>query len=362
MGRFTILLGGFSVAHSDEDRFDHSHMYFKPWLLLMLAAGAFQAVAHPAGDDVTIATRRFVDALTPEQRAQALFDLDARERLDWHFIPRQRGGVALKDLTPAQRHQVTGMLGAILSHRGLLQAATIMSLESVLAELEQGRGPVRDAELYYVSVFGRPDEKGTWGWRLEGHHLSLNFVLADGKLASVTPSFWGANPAEVRAGPLRGLRALGDEQDLGRALLGLLTGEQRRKAIVATNAPSDIILTPNREAELLSPPGIGATEMTGDQVTRLRDLVGQYVRRYRSEVADEELARIEQAGFDKLHFAWAGSTRPGEAHYYRVQGPTFILEFDNVQNGANHIHTVWRNIGRDFGADVLAEHYRAHPH
>jgi hypothetical protein len=337
-------------------------MYSKPWLLLMLAVGCSQTVAHPSGDDVTTATRRFVDALTPEQRASAVFDLDSRERLNWHFIPRERAGVALKDLTPAQRHLVTGMLGAVLSHKGLLQATTIMSLESVLAELEQGRGPVRDAEMYYVSVFGRPTDKGAWGWRFEGHHLSLNFVLADGKLASVTPSFLGANPAEVRSGPLQGLRALSGEEDLGRSLLGMLTEEQRGKAIVSKDAPADIILSPNREAELLSPRGVGGTELTESQASALRDLVTQYVRRYRSDVADEELARIEQAGFDKLHFAWAGSGKPGEPHYYRVQGPTFVLEYDNVQNGANHIHTVWRNIGRDFGVDVLAEHYREHPH
>jgi hypothetical protein len=337
-------------------------MYSKPWFFLILAAGLLRTVAHPAGDDVTTAARRFIDALTPEQRASAIFDMDARERLNWHFIPRERAGISLKDLTPAQRHLVTGMLGAALSHRGLLEATTIMSLESVLAELEQGRGPVRNAELYYVTIFGQPTEKGAWGWRFEGHHLSLNFVLADGKLASVTPSFFGANPAEVKSGPLRGLRTLATEEDHGRALLGMLTEEQRRKAIVSGDAPSDIILSPNREAELLSPAGIGATELTTAQVSALRDLVTQYVRRYRTEVADEELARIEKAGFDKLHFAWAGSGKPGEPHYYRVQGPTFVLEYDNVQNGANHIHTVWRNIGRDFGVDVLAEHYRAHPH
>jgi hypothetical protein len=239
-----------------------------------------------------------------------------------------------------------------------------MSLEAVLAELEQGRGPVRDAELYYVSVFGEPSEGGTWGWRFEGHHLSLNFLVVKGHLVAVTPSFWGANPAEVRNGPRQGLRALASEDDLGRALLVSLNEEQRRRAVVSSDAPSDIILSPNREAELLTPAGLGAREMNGEQVALLRRLIEAYVRRYRAEVADEELANIERSGIDQLQFAWAGATAPesGQAYYFRVQGPTFVLEFDNAQNQANHIHTVWRNVGRDFGTDALAEHYRSDPH
>jgi len=154
------------------------------------------------------------------------------------------------------------------------------------------------------------------------------------------------------------------EDDLGRALLNLLIAEQRRRAVVSSNAPSDIILSPNREAELLTPVGLGAREMNGEQVALLRRLVEVYVRRYRAEVADEELANLERAGIDQLQFAWAGASAPesGQAYYYRVQGPTFVLEFDNAQNEANHIHTVWRNVGRDFGMDALAEHYRSDPH
>jgi hypothetical protein len=148
------------------------------------------------------------EALAPDQKEKAVYELEARERLDWHYVPRERGGISLKELTPAQRHLATGLLGAVLSQRGMLQATTIMSLEAVLAELEQGRGPVRDAELYYVSVFGEPAEAGSWGWRFEGHHLSLNFLVVKGHLVAVTPSFWGANPAEVKSGPRQGLRTM----------------------------------------------------------------------------------------------------------------------------------------------------------
>jgi hypothetical protein len=340
-------------------------MSWKAWVVLIATAGFFGiAAAHPVTEDLSVAARRFVEALGPDQKAKAVYPIEARERLDWHYVPRERGGISLKELTPAQRHLATGLLGAVLSQRGLLQATTIMSLEAVLAELEQGRGPVRDAELYYVSVFGEPSEGGTWGWRFEGHHLSLNFLVVKGHLVAVTPSFWGANPAEVRNGPRQGLRALASEDDLGRALLVSLNEEQRRRAVVSSDAPSDIILSPNREAELLTPAGLGAREMNGEQVALLRRLIEAYVRRYRAEVADEELANIERSGIDQLQFAWAGATAPesGQAYYFRVQGPTFVLEFDNAQNQANHIHTVWRNVGRDFGTDALAEHYRSDPH
>jgi hypothetical protein len=323
---------------------------------------ACAALAHPAPDEMEVAARRFMAALTPEQRVRAVYPLDAPERLDWHYVPRQRGGVSIKELTPAQRHLATGMLGAVLSQRGILQATTVMSLEAVLADLEQGRGPVRDAELYYVSIFGEPEKDGTWGWRFEGHHLSLNFLVVRGELVGVTPSFWGANPAEVRLGSRKGLRALAEEEDLGRALLEALNEAQRRQAIVSTNAPADIILSPNRQAELLSPAGLSAAEMAPAQIALLRRLVETYVRRYRGEVAEAELGVMERAGIEKLHFAWAGSVRAGEPYYYRVQGPTFVLELDNTQDRANHVHTVWRSAARDFGADALAEHYLAEPH
>ncbi len=338
-------------------------MRWKPCIILISLGGLVScATAHPVTDDMTEAATRFVAALSPEQKGKVMFDLDAHERLNWHYIPRRRAGLPLKELTSGQHHLATGMLGAALSQRGMLQATTIMSLEEVLAELEQGRGPTRDAELYYVSIFGEPDARGTWGWRLEGHHLSLNFLIVQGALVSVTPSFMGSNPAEVRTGPRQGLRVLAEEEDLGRSLLETMSEEQRRKAIITTKAPADIILSPNREAELLNPAGLAVTEMNGEQVALLRHLVRQYVRRYRTEVAEDELTKIDNAGFDRVHFAWAGSTETGEAHYYRVQGPTFILELDNAQDHANHIHSVWRNVGRDFGLDVLAEHYRTEPH
>ncbi|RME94331.1 MAG: DUF3500 domain-containing protein [Verrucomicrobia bacterium] len=313
---------------------------------------------------MTTAVQRFLAALDPHQQALARFPMDARERLDWHYVPRERRGLSLKAMSPAQQHLAHALLATALSHRGYLQAATIMGLEEVLREIEQGRGPARDPELYFVSIFGKPGGKAPWGWRFEGHHLSLNFTVAPDIGLRATPSMFGSNPAEVRRGPRRGLRALALEEDLARQLLASLSPEQRRRAIVSDRAPRDIILTPARAAGPLPPFGLAAVDMTPEQQVLLERLIRLYLDRYRPGIADEAFRRIEAVGLARVHFAWAGGAQPGEGHYYRIQGPTFILEFDNTQNDANHIHTVWRDFEGDFGADLLRRHYQSgdHPH
>lgn len=329
-----------------------------------LLALALPGRAHdhsPAGD-MADAARAFLNALSEDQRKTATFEFQSPERVNWHFIPRDRKGLAWKDMSAAQRHLATALLASGLSHRGMVKATTIMSLEQVLLELEQGRGPKRDPEAYYWTVFGKPDAQGAWGWRVEGHHLSLNFTVADGKVASATPSFLGSNPGEVRQGPRAGLRALGAEEDLGRALLRSLDDSQRSVAVLAAVAPADILTGASRKADPLSPAGLSVAGMTDSQRQQLRRLVEEYLRRARPEVADADLAEIEKAGWEKVTFAWAGPAEPGKGHYYRVQGPTFLLEYDNTQNDANHIHAVWREFHGDFGDDVLARHYRETPH
>lgn len=325
------------------------------WLSLWLFSVSLRA--HTPAEDMAEAAARFLAALTPEQQAKCTFALQDDERLNFHFVPRARKGVPFGELTPAQRHLAHGLLATCLSQRGYLKATTIMSLEEILRDSEQGRGPVRDAELYYLSIFGKPDAKQAWGWRVEGHHLSLNFTLAGGDNIAVTPSFLGSNPAEVRQGPRKGLRTLAGEEDLARQLVQALTGEQRQIAVYTNRAPADIITGAERKARVLSPAGLSASRMTAGQKELLWSLVQEYVRRYRREVADRDLARIEQAGLDKISFAWAGPLESGQPHYYRVQGPSFLMEYDNTQNGANHVHSVWRDLENDFGEDVLRRHY-----
>lgn len=339
-----------------------NHRSVGTWCCL-LALCAVSVRAHPPSpaEDMADAAQHFLAALTPEQRQKATFDLNDAERLNWHFIPRERKGLPFKEMTPAQRHLAHALLSTGLSHRGYLKATTIMSLEQILLDLEQGRGPTRDPELYFVTIFGQPGANSPWGWRVEGHHLSVNFTLANGQAVSA-PTFFGSNPAEVRSGPRQGLRVLVEEEDLARALVGSLSEAQRRQAVIQTDAPRDIITGADRKARRLEPLGIGYPALNSDQQQRLQELVEAYARRHRPELAARDLEQIRQAGWDRVHFAWAGSLERGQGHYYRVQGPTFLLEYDNTQNNANHIHSVWRDFANDFGEDLLRKHYQETPH
>jgi hypothetical protein len=325
--------------------------------LVLLAASAAPLLAHIASEEMTEAASHLLAALSPEQKAKATFELNSDERKNWHFIPRARKGLPFKELTPAQRNLAHALLATGLSQRGYMKATTIMSLEDVLKELEQGKGPVRDPELYYVSIFGSPGAQDFWGWRVEGHHLSLNFMVAGGDQVSVTPSFFGSNPGEVRSGPRQGLRVLGTEEDLGRQLVRSFDAEQMTIGLYTNTAPSEIITGADRKAHLLEPMGLQASKMTSQQRDVLWSLIREYVYRYRPEIADQDLKKIQEAGLDQIWFAWAGSTEPRQGHYYRVQGPTFLMEYDNTQNNANHIHTVWRDLPGDFGDDLLRKHY-----
>jgi hypothetical protein len=284
------------------------------------------------------------------------------ERLNWHFIPKDRKGLAFKDMTADQRQLALGLLKSGMSDRGFGTATNIINLELILQDLEgTGRRFPRDPGLYYVSVFGKPDKKGAWGWRVEGHHLSVNFTVIGGEVAS-TPSFFGSNPAEVRKGSSKGLRVLAQEEDIARELLRSLSDEQRKEAVFDQTAPKDILTEAKKKVTPLDKAGIASAKLKKDQQELLMKLVKVYVQRVRPDVAEVDLAKIEKAGVDNIYFAWAGSVEPGQGHYYRVQGPTFLLEYDNTQNDANHIHAVWRDFNGDFGEDLLQKHYRENPH
>jgi hypothetical protein len=240
-----------------------------------------------------------------------------------------------------------------LGSRGYLKAVTVMSLESVLHELEGGAGRFRrDPDLYFFSLFGEPSPTGRWGWRVEGHHLALNFVVDGGKVAGATPTFFGANPAEVRTGPRAGLRTLADEEDLARQLLKLLDPQQRASVIIAETAPDDIRDAGTPQPPAGEPAGLAAAKLTARQRQVLLLLVGEYASNLPPGVRAGWLSALKEAGIEKIHFAWAGGAEAGEKHYYRVQGPTFLIEYANVQNDANHIHSVWRNMLGDFGSPV----------
>lgn len=302
------------------------------------------------------AASAWLQSLDEPQRKQATYALDDAERENWHFIPKPRNGLPLKAMTPAQRELARSLVATGLSQRGQLTTDAIMALEDVLFAMEGAER--RDHGLYYFTVFGAPDPHGTWGWRLEGHHLSVNFLVADGSKVAATPMFFGSNPAEVRIEHAqKGKRALAAEEDLGRALVKSLNAEQQQAVLIATKAPGDVITGNDRQVKLAAPAGVSYAQMNADQQTRLRALVELYAGRLRGEIAQAELQKIAAQGWDNLHFAWAGSLEPNQPHYYRIQGPRFVIEYDNTQNNSNHIHTTWRDLTGDFGRDLLKEHY-----
>jgi len=340
----------------------------RPTLTALLCASALlfstpAARAHEAGKQMAEVATLLLTVLTPEQKAKALFPFADEERINWHFIPRERKGLPLKEMTPQQELLAHALLNTGLGFRGAAKAMTIMSLEEVLYQIEGAdeskRAAVRekrDPEKYFVSIFGTPDVKGTWGWRVEGHHLSLNFTIKDGQLLRATPAFMGTNPGEVRQGNLLGLRVLGKEEDLGRELVKSLDEAQFKKALVETVAPKEMITAAEKRVNPLKPDGLPDTELNATQKAKLHEIIREYLDRLRPEIADETWAEIQKNG--PVFFAWAGGKERGEPHYYRVQGKTFLIEYDNVQGEANHPHSVWRSFDGDFGRDLLAEHQK----
>ena len=324
--------------------------------------------AAPGGDSSALpaATRAFLSTLTASQRADASFPFDDPERLRWAYVPQARAGIPLEAMNAGQRAAAFGVLGTGLSERGTRLAHGIIELEGILGELEGAAGglfgPRRDPELYYMTLFTGPGGTPPRGWRFEGHHLSVNVtdLGPDGQI--VAPLFMGANPARVPSGPREGLRLLAAEEDLAFELLHLLDADQRARATIAAQTFGDIVTRNDPTVRPMAFAGLPAAEMTIAQQLQLRRLLEVYAGRMADSSAHRQLQRINDAGFERLHFAWAGAHQPRRPHYYRIQGPTVLVEYDNSQGSANHIHTVWHDLENDFGGDLLRKHYTRQPH
>ena len=330
-----------------------------PRLIALVAGAILLTSAYHRTNSSTVmaqAAKHFLDSLTPEQKAKATFQFKDEERSNWHYIPKERKGLPLLEMTPPQKHLAHALLSAGLSQRGYIKATTIMSLEEVLRMLENSTLERRNPEKYYFSVFGEPRENGTWGFRVEGHHVSQNFTIVDGKEIDA-PSFFGANPAEVRQGPRAGLRTLAGEEDLARELLNALDPQQKKIAVVDPAAYKDILTAASRKAALEGQPsGLPAGKMTSKQFEMLMALLEEYASNMPDQMAQAREEQIKKAG-KNLYFAWAGVAQRGGPHYYRVQAPSFLVEYDSTQDDANHIHSVWRDFNGDFGLDLLKMHY-----
>lgn len=307
---------------------------------------------------MTEAATAFLASLTPAQRAQATFQFTDPERFDWHYIPKERKGLSMHQMTPEQKQLAHALLAAGLSQQGYIKAVSIMSLDQVLKIMEGGKGPMRDPEGYFFTVFGEPSATGTWGYRVEGHHLSQNFTLVDGQVQGA-PSFFGTNPAEIKEGPRKGLRVLAREEDLGRQLVKSLTPDEKKVAVISTDAPKEILTEASRQAALKGQPsGLLASNMTPPQRAIFHSLLDEYCRNMTDQIDQTREDQIKKLG-GQIYFAWAGGEEPGQGHYYRIQSASFLVEFDNTQDHANHIHSVWRDFNGDFGRDLLKEHYQS---
>ncbi len=312
-----------------------------------------------------VAARTFLSTLDASQRADASFPFDDPERTRWAYVPQARNGLSLKAMDARQRAAAFGVLGTGLSERGTGLARGIIQLEGTLGELEGAVSRLllrRDPELYYLSLFVGPGGTQPWGWRFEGHHLSVNVTELGPHGQVVAPLFMGANPARVPSGPREGHRLLAAEEDLAFELLQMLDPDQRARATIAAQTFGEILTRNDPTVRPMALAGLPAAAMTPAQQRQLRRLLGLYAGRMADSAAARQLRRIEDAGFGRLHFAWAGAHRPREPHYYRIHGPTVLVEYDNSQGGANHIHTVWRDLENDFGGDLLRRHYARQPH
>jgi hypothetical protein len=332
-----------------------------PVLLAGLAGAAFLSQqAEPTGLRLTNAGQRFVASLKPEQKAKALFSFEDKERTNWNFVPLQdkdgkptRKGLRLDEMTDEQKDLARQLVAAGTSASGYEKATTIMSLENILLDLEKGKGPTRNPGWYFVSIFGTPSKDTKWGCRVEGHHLSLNFTLDHGQMVSATPFFFGANPATVKGGSRNGLRTLPEAEDAARDLFDSLDADQKKVAFQSKQFPE---IEQGKPSPNVGPPvGLAAPRMTDKQKGLLQQLIDGYAGRMPPDIAATELTAIKEAGLDKVTFAFArDEDKPGKPYTYRVQGPTFVIEFLNIQedsakNPANHIHSSYRKIQGDFG-------------
>lgn len=351
--------------HPHDESHDHHHRHHGPptrrtviAAAALLPFGVATAQTVDAAQRVADAAHRFLLSLDEGQRRKAMIAFDSGSRLDWHYIPRSRPGLALGEMRADQADAARALFASVLNQRGLELLEGVRLLEGVLREQQ---GSFRDPDLYYASVFGTPG-RFPWGWRFEGHHLSLNVALPAPGHVSVTPFFTGAHPATVRDGPHRGFRLLGASEDLARQIMASLNDPQRRAAIIADRSFGEIVASPQRERDLGAPRGLILGDMSGAQRTLVEALMDRFLGTLAADLLAQQKRRVLEQGLATFRFAWAGSLTPGEAHYFRIHGSATLIEHDNTQNGANHIHAVWRDLAADFGGDALADHYRQRQH
>lgn len=338
-----------------------SERIFMKSTFLLLITSVIQNICLSQSNSVELAANSFLKSLSEQQLTKTVYAFTNEERYNWHFFPKSdRKGISLLELNDEQKKDALLLLKSCLSTSGYAKTLDIIQLENVLRVLENRTDTdIRNEGKYYVSIFGKPDEKGIWGWRFEGHHISFNFSTRNKAIVSGTPGFLGANPAIVQSGPQKGKQVLREETELGFTLLHSLTTQQLQSAISKSEVPNDIISFVSRKASIETNEGISYSAMNKEQQAIFMKLVHLYIHRYTKLFADNMINELTKAGLNNLKFVWAGAQQAeGKPYYYRIQGPTIIIEYDNSQSNANHIHTVVRDLKYDFGGDELLEHYK----
>jgi hypothetical protein len=324
---------------------------------LALGVRPLRAAPTDQVEAVDAAARVFLASLSPAQRARASFPFAGAERTRWHWtVPASvpRNGLPLGAMSSRQRRLALTLLRSSSSRAGYRKALDIMALQGVLQRIDTGLDDPFDPDLYYVSVFGRPGAR-TWGWRLEGHHLSRNFTVVDGNLVT-EPFFLGAWP--TRAGSAyrtvaQGERTMRREEDAAREIVLMLHGRLRRQVVFSSESLTDHVTQNAVRVRPLDRVGVLTADLPSAAQKRVLEIVRTYLANHPPATARDALLRVDRAGIARTRFGWAGSLRPGRPHYYRLQGPTFLLEFDNSRNSGTHIHSVWRDFERDFGRHLL---------
>jgi hypothetical protein len=306
---------------------------------------------------------KFLNSLNQDQRSQAQLPFDDLSKSTWHFLPSSmwpRKGIELTELDNNQKKLVHLLLQSSLSESGYKKTMKIMNLENVLLEIT-GDSIKRNPDKYSLAFYGNPDKDSLWSWSFEGHHLSLNFTILNGN-TSIAPRFLGSSPATILSGPRKGERTLDKEEDLGFELINSLSGDQKKIAIFQEKAFSGVVTKNSLEVDPLYPVGIKYEELNSSQQLVFLKLLNEYLSTVPEKEAKKRMEKLKNEEMNEIRFGWAGGMHLGEGHYYRIQGKSFLIEFANSQNNANHIHTVWRDFNGDFGRDLIREHYKNSDH
>lgn len=352
---------------------------------LLLTLCCFSAIAASSqssyNQEIRNVAGKIISSLDPLQKRAALLSFDDTARIKWNNLPiglRARSGISIGNMTEDQRKLLHRLLSASLSSQGYLKATSIMHLDNLLnmfVDTAYARKMIDDSlkkflvdlkwthRNYYLAFFGLPDQPN-WGFKIEGHHLSVNYTFTGDKI-SVTPWFIGTDPAEMPFTEYAGWRVLGEEEDLGLRLIRMLTPDQQKKATMSSAVPGDIITGAESGKRLIDYWGIKASEMNTQEKEVLQNIIREYVFNMEFEKATEEYNKILKAGINNIYFGWIGPYEEKQQHYFMLNGPTFLIEFDNAggpRKEANHIHTIWREKGNEYGEDVLRQHYLQEKH